>query len=193
MKRWKMSRATSTLLTVLAVMVLATGVAGCAAAGERETGLRNRLTLNKGARIMYEKLTPNMMVEDLNRTLDFYCNVLGFEFAMGVPENSQEIVTARQENQPLGFAVIKAGSVEMMFQAKKSLIEEIPEFSGIDIGGSLTFYIEVENVEELHARLKDKVEIIRDMQMTFYGKQEFYIRDCNGYILAFAGGIQKSS
>ncbi|HUS72520.1 MAG TPA: hypothetical protein VMY06_05585, partial [Sedimentisphaerales bacterium] len=56
------------------------------------------------------------------------------------------------------------------------------------IGGSLTFYIEVQDVKGLYAKLKDKVTIVKDMRTTFYGKQEFYIRDCNGYILTFAGG-----
>jgi len=141
----------------------------------------------KGENIMYKKLTTNMMVENVNSTVDFYGNVLGFEFVMGVPENSQEIVTAKQNNQPLGFAIMKCGNVEMMFQAKKSLSKEIPEFSGMEIGGSLAFYIDVEDVKGLYEELKDKVTIIKDMQTTFYGKQEFYIRDCNGYILTFAG------
>jgi len=143
----------------------------------------------KGENIMYMKLTTNMMVENVNSTVDFYGDVLGFEFVMGVPENSQEIVTARQNNQTLGFALMKCGNVEMMFQEKKIMAEEIPEFSGMQIGGSLTFYIDVEDVKGLYAKLKDKVTIIKDMHATFYGKQEFYIRDCNGYILTFAGSI----
>ena len=143
----------------------------------------------KGENIMYKKLTTNMMVEDINRTVDFYSDVLGFEFVMGVPEDSQEIVTTMQKGQALGFAIMKCGDIEMMFQAKKSLTEEIPEFSAMEIGGSLTFYIDVEDIKGLYAELKDKVTIIKDMQTTFYGKQEFYIQDCNGYILTFAGVI----
>ncbi len=143
----------------------------------------------KGKAMKYKKLTTNMMVEDVNRTVDFYGDVLGFDFVMGVPEGSQEIVTAKQMDQALGFAIVKCGNVEMMFQAKKSLTREVPEFDGTKIGGSLTFYVEVENVRELHDQLQGKVTIIRDMQTTFYGKREFYIRDCNGYVLTFAGDI----
>ena len=141
----------------------------------------------KGKAMKYKKLTTNMMVEDVNRTVDFYSDVLGFKLLMGVPEDSQEIVTARQEGQTLGFAIVKCANVEMMFQAKKSLAREIPEFSGMKIGGSLTFYVEVENVKELYEKLQGKVTIIRDMQTTFYGKREFCIRDCSGYVLTFAG------
>jgi len=138
--------------------------------------------------VMYKKLTTNMMVEDVSRTVDFYSDVLGFEFVMGVPENSQEVVTTRQKGQALGFAITKCDNIEMMFQARRSLTEEVPEFSNMGIGGSLTFYIEVEDVKGLYAKLKDKVTIVKDMRTTFYGKQEFYIRDCNGYILTFGGG-----
>jgi len=169
------------ILTIEAILVISVALLG---------GCKDKKQADiKGENIMYKKLTTNMMVENVNRTVDFYGDVLGFKFVMGVPENSQEIVTARQNNQPLGFAIMKCDNVEMMFQAKKSMAEEIPEFSDMQIGGSLTFYIEVENVKQLYAKLNDKVTIIKDMQTTFYGKQEFYIRDCNGYILTFAGAI----
>ena len=138
---------------------------------------------------MYKKLTTNMMVEDVNRTVDFYSDVLGFEFVMGVPENSQQVVTTRQEDKTLDFAIVKCGNVEMMFQAKTSMAEEIPQLRGTKIGGSVTFYIEAENVKELYRKLKDKITIIKEIQTTFYGKQEFYIRDCNSYILTFAGTV----
>ncbi|MHC4087712.1 MAG: VOC family protein [Planctomycetota bacterium] len=150
-------------------------------------------TDNKKENVMYKKLTTNMMVEDVGRTVDFYSEVLGFELVIGVPENSQEIVTTKQKGQALGFAIIKCGNIEMMFQAKLSLAKEVPEFEGMEIGGALTFYIEVQDVRELYAKLKDKVTIVKDMQTTFYGKKEFYIRDCNGYILTFAGEIQEQS
>jgi uncharacterized glyoxalase superfamily protein PhnB len=167
------------ILTMEAILVIsATLLVGCKDKKQADI---------KGENIMYNKLTTNMMVEDINRTVDFYSDVLGFEFVMGVPEDSQEIVTTMQEGQALGFAIMKCGDIEMMFQAKKSLTEEIPEFSGMEIGGSLAFYIDVEDVKGLYAELKDKVTIIKDMKTTFYGKQEFYIRDCNGYILTFAG------
>ena len=136
---------------------------------------------------MYIKLTTNMMVEDVNDTVDFYNGVLGFEFVMGVPEDGQNIVTSNQEDQRLNFALVKSGNVEMMFQSRKSLVNEFPEFSNMNIGGSLTFYIDVENIKQLHQNLKEKVKFIKDTHTTFYGKQEFTIQDCNGYILTFAG------
>ncbi len=177
-----MKKAAPAIQVILVILVMAIG--GCEESKEAD--------IKKG-NVMYKKLTTNMMVEDVSRTVDFYSDVLGFEFVMGVPENSREIVTTRQKGQALGFAIAKCGNIEMMFQAKQSLAKEVPEFEDMEIGGALTFYIEVQDVRGLHAKLKDKVTIIKDMQTTFYGKQEFYIRDCNGYILTFAGGIQEQS
>ena len=189
MKGQVMKKTVSLVLKIAAISILTIYLGGCVAVSKKSKYFTDQFTENKRAKTMYNKLTSNMMVEDVNRTVDFYSDVLGFEFVMGVPENTQEIVTAIQEGQTLGFAIVKCGAVEMMFQAKESMAEEIPEFRGINVGASLTFYIEVEDAKGLYTKLKDKVTIIKEMQTTFYGKQEFYIRDCNGYILTFAGNV----
>ena len=136
---------------------------------------------------MYNKLTPNMMVEDVNKTVDFYKNVLGFEFVIGVPKDSQDIVTAIQIDQKLAFAIVKSNDLEIMFQTKESLGDEIADFAKMNVGGSVTFYIDVADVDKIYENLKDKVTIIQDLNTKFYGKKEFYIRDCNGYVIGFAG------
>ncbi len=122
-----------------------------------------------------KNLTPNLMVEDVNQTVDFYKNVLGFNLIATVPETGQ-----------FNWAMMKQGGVEMQFQLRASLAEEIPSFKDRPIGGALTLYIGVEGIEELHARLKDKVTIVQDMHTTFYGTQEFALQDSNGFVISFA-------
>jgi len=178
-----------TVQIILAMSFIIIGLGGCAAVEDGSESFEGKYIENKWRSIMYKKLTTNMVVEDVNSTVDFYKDVLGFEFVIGVPENSQDIVTHQQKGQKLCFAVMKYGSVEMMFQTKESLAKEIPEFDRMDIGGSVTFYIDVDDVKELYEKLKDKVTIVLGLETKFYGKQEFYIRDCNGYILGFAGEI----
>jgi len=133
-----------------------------------------------------KKLAPNLMVEDVNRTVEFYRDVLGFEFVMGVIEEIQEIVTSWQKGRLLDYAMMKCGDVEIMFQGKRSLSEALPVLRDKEIGGTLTLYMEIEGVQELYGRIKDKVTIVKDLHTTFYGMQEFYVLDCNGYILTFA-------
>lgn len=50
----------------------------------------------------------------------------------------------------------------------------------------LEVYIEVENLEDFYNEIKEKVEIVKEFSNTWYGMNEFYIRDNNGYILGFA-------
>lgn len=133
-----------------------------------------------------KKLTTNLMVEDVNRTIEFYKETLGFEFVMAVPKDSQEVLMEIPKDKSLIYAMMKRGNIEMMFQAKDSLSEDIPVFKDMAIGGSLTFYFEVENINDLYSELKEKVTIVKELHTTFYGMQEFYVKDCNGYILGFA-------
>lgn len=136
--------------------------------------------------MIIKKLTPNLMVKDVNRTAEFYRDVLGFEFVMGVPEDGQDIIPALQNDRVLRYAMMKWGDVEIMFQATRSLSGEISAFVDMEVGGSLVLYMEVEDVEGWHVKLRDEVTIVKDLHTTFYGMREFYIRDCNGYVLAFA-------
>jgi uncharacterized glyoxalase superfamily protein PhnB len=124
---------------------------------------------------MLKKLTPNLMVEDVARTLEFYRETLGFE-----------VVTTLPEQAPFDFAIVQRDGVELMFQSRPSLSENVPALTGAPIGASQTFYIEVEGVRDLYQALHDKVEIVVDFHTTFYGTQEFYFRDVNGYILSFS-------
>lgn len=118
-------------------------------------------------------LTANIFVKDMSKTLEFY-KTLGFDLNMRVPDEGEII-----------WCMMTCGKVNLMFQTFESLGDEIPDISRKD-GGSLLLYILVENISDLHSRIKDKVKIIKDLEKTFYGATEFSIVDCNGYVLTFA-------
>jgi lactoylglutathione lyase len=130
---------------------------------------------------MWKKLTPNLMVEDVNRTVEFYRDLLGFELAGYVPETGQ-----------FDWAAMKRDGVELMFQARSSLGADIPELADMPVGGSLTFYTEVTDLRELYERLKGRVAIVQDWHTTFYSTNEFAFQDCNGYILALSEAANPS-
>jgi uncharacterized glyoxalase superfamily protein PhnB len=124
---------------------------------------------------MLKKLTPNMMVEDVQATLTFYRDVLGFE-----------VLTTLPDTAPFDFAIVRRDGVELMFQSRLSLSENVPALAGSPIGASQTFYIEVSGLQDLYERVRGRAEIVVDLHTTFYGTQEFYFRDSNGYILSFS-------
>ena len=124
---------------------------------------------------MLKKLTPNLMVEDVARTLKFYREALGFE-----------VLTTLPEKEPFDFAIVGRDGVELMFQSRDSLSNNVPSLAGSLIGASQTFYIEVDGIRNLYEALRENVEIVVDFHTTSYGTQEFYFRDINGYILSYS-------
>ncbi|MEQ8478837.1 VOC family protein [Fulvivirga sp.] len=126
-----------------------------------------------------EKLTPNLMVEDVQQTINYYHGVLAFETIDTVPENGEDLVWAR----------MKKGDVEIMFQEEDSLKADIPEIRHEKIGGGTTLFIQMTGVQEYYDYLYSSADVVVQMKETFYGMREFTIRDINGYYLTFAEPI----
>ena len=121
-------------------------------------------------------LTPNLMVNDVEETIEYYTDILGFTLLKTVPEVGV-----------IDWAMVKRNNVMLMFQSAKSLKDELPKLKAQKPGGGLTFYIKVDKITELHEELMDnEVEIISDLESTFYDTIEFSIIDINGYILTFS-------
>jgi lactoylglutathione lyase len=123
----------------------------------------------------FKKLTPNLLVANVARSLAFYEGVLGFERGFTVPEQS-----------PFAFASVTGGPVEIFFNDAAGAIKEYPGFGGKPIGATGTMYIEVEGVDALHDRLKPAVPIVMPLLTQFYGMREFAIEDPDGYVITFA-------
>lgn len=138
-----------------------------------------------------KKLNPNLMVKDVKETVNYYVDNLGFKLVMAVPETQDGILTEIPEDKNVVYALVKNGNAEIMFQAEKSFKEDVPALANIPFGASCTFYLELENLEDFYAEIKDKVEVVKDVFTTWYGMKEFYIRDNNGYILTFAEAAQE--
>ncbi len=132
-----------------------------------------------------QRLTPNMAVKDVAKSSAFYRDVLGFELLMAVAEEKSGFDTDLDGNKHYIWAMLKHGGVEVMLQEDTSLKEDVGDFFST-IGASITLYINVEDVEAYYHALQENVAIVKPLETTWYGMREFYIRDCNGYILAFA-------
>jgi len=120
-----------------------------------------------------DSLSPNIFVNDINKTINFY-KTIGFKVAMTVPEEGDFV-----------WVMMTCGKVSFMFQSFESLGSELPEISRQN-GGSLLLYIQIKEIRQFHDKIKDKVKVIKGLEKTFYGATEFSILDINGYILTFA-------
>jgi lactoylglutathione lyase len=123
----------------------------------------------------FKKLTPNLLVNNVERSLAFYVDTLGFERGMTVPDAS-----------PFAFASVVGGPVEIFLNDAATAVKEYPAFAGKPIGATGTLYIEVDGVDALHDRLQAAVRIVMPIATQFYGMREFAIADPDGYLITFA-------
>ena len=133
-----------------------------------------------------KKLAPNLMVKDVGQTVTFYTKHLGINLVMAVPETQDGMDTEIIKNKKYVWAKIKKDQVEIMLQEVVSLKNDVKAFYNYEIGASVSFYIEMQKVADFYNQIKNKVEIIKELTVSWYGMHEFYIRDNNGYILCFA-------
>jgi uncharacterized glyoxalase superfamily protein PhnB len=123
----------------------------------------------------FKKLTPNLLVASVERSLAFYVETLGFARGMTVPDAS-----------PFVFAAVTSGDVEIFFNDAAAAVKEYPAFAGKPIGATGTMFIELEGVDALHERIKSSVTITMPLVTQFYGMREFAILDPDGYVITFA-------
>ena len=133
----------------------------------------------------YKKLTPNFSVKNVKETVLFYKDVLGFNLEMLVPTNEKTIETTLSENRSYDYAMMRKDNVFVMFLEENNLRKDMPSLENVPRGASLLFYIDVEDIDTVYESLNGKVDIVKTIEKTWYGMKEFYIKDCNGYILGY--------
>ncbi len=114
---------------------------------------------------MYLRETiPMLWVRDLEETVRFYTEILGFELGGILPGR---------------WATVRCGDASIMFASpNKNMPFEKAQFTG-------SIYFFPDKVDEVWENLKDKVVIDYPIENFDYGMREFAIRDCNGYLLQF--------
>ena len=121
------------------------------------------------------KLTPNLVVRNVEASLRFYSEILGLEKAMTVPDES-----------PYIFAAVSNGAVEIFFNDQKSVAAEYPKLAA-SIGASLTLYMEVDDLQAIFDRVqKAGAKISMPVTEQFYGMKEFAFEDGDGYTITIA-------
>ncbi len=128
---------------------------------------------------MLKRMTPNIMVEDVSKAVEFYKNILA----------CFELVDYELGGRKLNWALLRCGDVQIMFESRESMTNSIPILKNRNIGGTMTIYIELDGIEGLYKIIKDKVNIVKDLHNADYGMREFSIQDCNGFVITFAEWI----
>ena len=129
----------------------------------------------------FQKLTPNLVVRDVARSMEFYRSTFGFQTAITVPEQP-----------PYVFGSVTSGGVEIFFNDQKAVAADYPALGAKPIGGSLTLFIEVEGIEEaLSAVEKSGAKITMPLKEQFYGMREFAFEDPEGWVITIAERVKQ--
>jgi uncharacterized glyoxalase superfamily protein PhnB len=123
----------------------------------------------------FNKLTPNLVVVNVERSLAFYTDVLGFAKEFTVPDAS-----------PLVFASVTSGPVQIYLNAPEPAVAEYPAFKDRPIGGTLTLFFDVKDVRAAYESLEDRVQVVMPLEKKWYGVTEFAFTDPDGYVITFA-------
>jgi len=125
--------------------------------------------------MMFRKVAPMLLVEDVDRVVRFYREVSGAKLSASLPETP-----------PFEWASLELGEVELMFWDKEAARKEYPGLVIPENPASFIAYIYVDDVDVLYERVKGMAEVLMAPVDQFYGIREFTIRDPFGFILTFA-------
>lgn len=121
----------------------------------------------------FKALRPILWTENLNDTIDFYTQILGF--------------TLQGKSEEWQWASLDKNGIEIMLTKPN----EHEKFNRIGFTGS--FYFVVDEVNELWEELKTKTKICYEIETFDWEMREFAVYDNNGYILQFGQHIDEIS
>jgi uncharacterized glyoxalase superfamily protein PhnB len=120
----------------------------------------------------FRTIVPVLKVADMQRAVDFYTSVLRFSVCW------QAAHDGGGEN-----CMLTAGATNLLLSTGSHLGDK-PQFTG-------TLYFNMVGVREFFEQIRNKVEIVWPLETMDYGQMEFGIRDCDGYVLAFAEALDE--
>ena len=123
----------------------------------------------------FSSVTPNLIVADVERSMAFYRDILGFTVETTVPDAS-----------PYVFAILRSGPVEVYLNAPGPAFEEYPVLNGRPIGATLTLFIRITGIQAAYESLKTRVNVVMPLEKKWYGPTEFACTDPDGYVITFA-------
>jgi catechol 2,3-dioxygenase-like lactoylglutathione lyase family enzyme len=116
--------------------------------------------------MLFKTLAPILTTDDMNRSVRFYVDVLGFTCGLQTP----------------GYSNLYRDTVRIMLAAPNAH----EDWKGPSFTGQLYIGLETaREVDALWAKVQDRAEVIYPVDDFDYGMHEFGICDDSGYHLAF--------
>jgi uncharacterized glyoxalase superfamily protein PhnB len=120
------------------------------------------------------KITPILIVDEIEASLKFWVDKLGFEKTVEVPEGDK-----------LGFVILQKDGTEIMLQSRDSVKKDAAGASEAVLELSSSLYIEVDDFNDTLKRVKN-TEVLVPERVTFYGMREIFVREPGRHVVGFA-------
>lgn len=119
-----------------------------------------------------KRITPILLVDRIEPCLPFW-EAIGFDRTTEVPQGDG-----------LGFVILEKSGLEVMYQTRASVAEDLPALADSALGGTFLF-IEVMDLDAVIEAIGD-VPVIFPRRKTFYGMEEIGVREPGGNAVTFA-------
>jgi hypothetical protein len=120
------------------------------------------------------KITAILIVEQVEKSLEFWAGRMGFEKTVEVPDDNG-----------LAFAILVKDGAELMLQSRASVEREEPKFAGNSRGA---LFIEVEDFADIQKRLEGYPIALAE-RVTFYNMREVGVFEPGGHTVTFAAKV----
>jgi hypothetical protein len=120
------------------------------------------------------KITPVLVVEEIEPCLPFWVERMGFQNVAEMPEGDR-----------IGFVILVREGVELMLQSSASVRKDEPAFAPSGESRVATLFIEIDDFADTVMRLEGYPLAMKD-RTTFYGMREVGVFEPGGNIVIFA-------
>jgi len=134
----------------------------------------------------FSDVTPNLVVSNVERSLAFYRDVLGFSVFTTAPQASG-----------FAFAWMTRDGVSVFLNSLESVKAEHAGIGAKPIGGTASLFIVLEaatiaaGVDAMFKTIDGRARVEMPLKDQFYGMREFAIEDPDGYLIIFAQELPK--
>jgi hypothetical protein len=120
------------------------------------------------------KLTPVLILKDIESSLPFWIDRIGFQKVAEVPEGDR-----------LGFAMLVRDGAELMLQTVASVQNDEPNFAPKSLDPNVGLFLEVADFADVVKRLEGYPIAMKE-RVAFYGMREIGVKAPSGHAVVFA-------
>lgn len=124
---------------------------------------------------MIKQLTPVMVVDAVEPCLEFWIKRLGFAKVHEAPGPDGKLI----------FASAQLEGIEVMYQTRASVVEDLPDSARELDGHSIVLFLTVDSIDAVEKAMAG-APVVKPRHETFYGSTEIYVREPGGNMVGFA-------